>query len=162
MTLSAGHASWRRNGQNSEGSDRAGGFGGWFVGGQLLLWSGNVGEIYLAGLAQNDFFEKFPHGFSLFRSAACQEAKSLKKSEASKQKGVDQEVAELIETDPQNIDVEAGLGDLASILAAPTGDISSEADAFWDAATSQIDYEELNRKGLSYDQARKIGLAPDE
>ncbi|HSQ27325.1 MAG TPA: response regulator, partial [Anaerolineales bacterium] len=126
---------------DSGGSGCAGGFGGWFVDGQLLLWSGNVGEIHLVGLAQRDFFERFPHGFSLFREAACQVAEVLKKSGASKQTGVDQEVAEPIEDDLQNSENEAGLGDLASILAAPTDDISSEADAFWDAATSQMDYE---------------------
>lgn len=144
------------------GSGCDGGFGGWFVSGQLFLWSGNVGEIFLVGLASIDFFERFPHGFSLFRSAACQVAEGLKKVEKSKQIELDQEVADSVEADPKKLDGATDLGDLASILAAPTGDISSEADAFWEAATSQTDFEDLNRRGLTYDQARRLGLAPDE
>ena len=144
------------------GSGCDGGFGGWFAGGQLFLWSGYIGEIFLVGLAHIDFFERFPQGFSLFRSAACQVAEGLRKGEMSKQIELDQEIADPMQADPENLDGVADLGDLTNILAAPTGDISSEADAFWDAATSQTDFEDLNRKGLTYDQARRLGLAPDE
>jgi CheY-like chemotaxis protein len=135
--------------------------GGWFIGDHCVLWQVVTENNYLFGLAERELLKLHPQALFAFQLVAEQLATFRQDFERVEKPEEELKLDEADQTDesPEN---EADLGELDQLLSATSEKDISEVDAFWEAATRQVDYEDLEQKGLSYDQARQLGLTPDD
>lgn len=133
-------------------------YGGWCVGKRLILWSGITADIILVGLADANYLEIHPKGVSVFQSIARRVAEFIRDAELGK----NLDVASLHENELSNQELNTDLGDLESLLATSKENNFPDVDAFWESVSSQVEYQDLDQKGIPYDQARQLGLTSGE
>ncbi len=66
------------------------------------------------------------------------------------------------ENEPSNQELNTDLGELESLIAASKENNFPDVDAFWEAASNQVEYQDLDQKGIPYDQAQQLGLTSGE
>lgn len=136
--------------------------GGWFASSRLVLWDMVTENIYLIGMTQREPATLAPHWWSEFHQASQYIAKRL--AVFSHDDPPDQNTLHEGHNDSEDKqpEIEIALGDIEQFLSNGLNKDSPDVDLFWEEAANQAEYRSADQKGLTYDQARELGLAPED
>ncbi len=136
-------------------------YGGWIFTPQAVLWQVVSEGVFLVGLAEKAFLDTNPRGLANFRLAAHRFAEFLKDYEQNSlvSESLDDAAKKSPERPPESEDV---LGEIDQLISSASIQDFPDVNAFWDDALSRVDEMNTNPNGLSYDQASKLGLTPDD
>lgn len=135
--------------------------GGWFVADRMILWTAVSEDRFLFGIAERNFLDLHPKGFVDFRMAAQRFSEIFTDNDPNVQIE-DNQAQERFDASEQTTESDDILSEIDQLMSAASRQDQPDVDAFWDDAVNQAENKDINLKGLSYDQARKLGLASED